>query len=185
MTRGLVVSAFNDPCSWALDIQADKRYIHWKNQGGTLPNVGREGHTILYHIVEYWEELEDIMIFTQDNPEDHRPGFVGVVNSVLDEEVFSKGYVPLSNHSEVVPPYISSARYVFRDAFGVDIRNQKYLMNCNSMFMVTRETIHRWPLNGYKQLLGMVKHGDLILEIYTMEAIWSLLFGYPTCLIPQ
>ncbi|KAI0009181.1 hypothetical protein F4779DRAFT_583556 [Xylariaceae sp. FL0662B] len=35
-----------------------------------LPNIGREGHTHLWHIVHNYDKLDDIMIFTQADPFD-------------------------------------------------------------------------------------------------------------------
>ncbi|RFU78887.1 hypothetical protein TARUN_3326 [Trichoderma arundinaceum] len=45
-----------------------------------LPNIGREGHTHLFHIVHNWNKLEDYMIFSQAYPFD----LIGsVVNSTI------------------------------------------------------------------------------------------------------
>ena len=35
----------------------------------TLPNVGNEGHTYLWHITKHWESLPDLMVFLPDTVE--------------------------------------------------------------------------------------------------------------------
>jgi hypothetical protein len=35
----------------------------------TLPNVGNEGHTYLWHITEHWDTLADLTIFLPDTVE--------------------------------------------------------------------------------------------------------------------
>ena len=37
----------------------------------TLPNVGREGHTYLHHIINNYDTLSDYTMFLQGNPFDH------------------------------------------------------------------------------------------------------------------
>ena len=39
----------------------------------TLPNVGREGHTYIYHILSNYENLDDYTVFLQGNPFYHSP----------------------------------------------------------------------------------------------------------------
>lgn len=41
------------------------------NEGIHLPNIGREAHTYLYHIIHNYDKLADINIFTQADP--HHP----------------------------------------------------------------------------------------------------------------
>mgnify|MGYP001164757589 CR=1 FL=1 len=45
-----------------------------------LENIGREGHTYLYHILTNWDHLADTTIFTQGNPFQHSPDFLKLLN---------------------------------------------------------------------------------------------------------
>lgn len=81
---GLVVARFRESL-WPWVAVANNTYLYAK--GGItqandtvshdlfrsytdLPNVGREGQTFLTHIVNYYDTLEDIVIFTQASPFD-------------------------------------------------------------------------------------------------------------------
>jgi hypothetical protein len=50
-----------------------------------LPNIGREAHTYLYHIIHNYNTLSDIEIFTQGNPFDHSYDFINKLKQI--EEV--------------------------------------------------------------------------------------------------
>ncbi|KAL7947647.1 hypothetical protein V8C42DRAFT_318366 [Trichoderma barbatum] len=49
-----------------------------------LPNIGREGHTHLYHIVNNWNTLEDYMIFSQADPFDLIGSVVNSTKQMID-----------------------------------------------------------------------------------------------------
>lgn len=82
----IVVAKYKENLDWLLDTVRvrDARITVYdkggdlcekKRQGGVtrlpLPNVGRETHTILTHIVNNYDQLADITVFTQGNIDDH------------------------------------------------------------------------------------------------------------------
>merc|ERR1719421_935351 len=71
----VVVAHYNEDLSWLSRIPKDVR-IHVYTKGTqtekvaslasvTLPNVGRESHTYLHHIVDNYENLAPWTVFTQ------------------------------------------------------------------------------------------------------------------------
>ena len=72
MTIELVVARYLEDLSWLNNIppQISPR-IYDKSPTGNLPNVGREAHTYLHHIVENYDNLPDLTIFAQGKPFDH------------------------------------------------------------------------------------------------------------------
>ena len=75
----VVVSRYQENIDWADGIENGIIY----NKGPTtpvsrhpvitLPNVGREGHTYLYHIIQNYDQLPDHTCFLQGHPFDHTP----------------------------------------------------------------------------------------------------------------
>ncbi|EHK47767.1 hypothetical protein TRIATDRAFT_44803 [Trichoderma atroviride IMI 206040] len=49
-----------------------------------LPNIGREGHTHLYHIVNNWDTLEDYMVFSQAAPFDLIGSVVNTTSKMVE-----------------------------------------------------------------------------------------------------
>ena len=74
----IVVAHYNEDLSWLRDKVSSCRiyskggdedaatYPHQK-----LPNIGREGHTYLHHIIERYDNLTDVTIFLQGRIDDH------------------------------------------------------------------------------------------------------------------
>ena len=79
MTVNLVVSSYNSNVSWITNmLDIDKVYIYEKSDFVKntfnfikLPNVGCEHQSYLQHIVDNYNYLADITIFTQGYPFDH------------------------------------------------------------------------------------------------------------------
>jgi len=76
-----VVARYNEPLSW-LDYlnPGQKARVKVYNKGPDdlscpvtekLPNVGREGHTYLWYIIQNYDRLPEYVIFIQANPFDH------------------------------------------------------------------------------------------------------------------
>lgn len=72
-THRLIVSRFREDVSWAEAFGTYTVYNKGRDDlpariranSVKLPNVGREAHTYIHHIVENYDRLEDIMIFSQ------------------------------------------------------------------------------------------------------------------------
>ena len=81
MNYKFIIAHYNEDLEW-IKPYAKNAYIyhkgndteppfdcyHWEK----LPNVGREGHTYLYHIIKNYHQLSDINIFLQGNIADHQ-----------------------------------------------------------------------------------------------------------------
>ena len=78
MSKGLIISRFNEDISWLKKHKEFKIYIYNKGEKIldnkhniiNLKNVGRESHTWLYHIVNNYHHLDDISIFLQGRIDD-------------------------------------------------------------------------------------------------------------------
>lgn len=91
-TRHIVIARYNEPIDWVNtlpDVKTTKIYLY--NKGGddvsfakqesqvtvaTLPNVGRESHTYLTHIIDNYDKLDpkDVTFFTQGGLSTHAHG---------------------------------------------------------------------------------------------------------------
>lgn len=74
----IVVAHYNEDLSWLDD---DVKACTIYSKGGeknapssphiTLPNIGREGHTFLHHIIDRYDSLADVTLFLQGRVDDH------------------------------------------------------------------------------------------------------------------
>jgi hypothetical protein len=58
-----------------------------------LPNVGREAHTYLHHLVERYDDLAEWSLFTQGFPFDHVPDFHRILSDLTPERSQDPGFI--------------------------------------------------------------------------------------------
>ena len=90
MKTEIVVARYNENLDWLKEIKKSKDLkITVYNKGKddidvpfiSLPNIGRESHTYLYHIINNYDNLADQTIFCQGNPIFfHSPDFINLIN---------------------------------------------------------------------------------------------------------
>jgi len=71
----IVIARYNESLDW-LDtcLTPEQRRSVWvydKGTSGSLPNIGREAHTYLTHIIENWDNLPERVYFLQGDPFPH------------------------------------------------------------------------------------------------------------------
>jgi hypothetical protein len=73
VTPGLevVVARYRERVDWTRNVPRGVRVTIYDKGGGELPNVGREAHSYLHHIVQRWSSLADVTVFCQGHPFDH------------------------------------------------------------------------------------------------------------------
>lgn len=89
MTVELVVARYNENLSWLKKV-SKKIKITIYNKGKndidfpfiSLPNIGRESHTYLYHIIKNYDNLSDKTIFCQGDTIFHSPGFLDLLKNI-------------------------------------------------------------------------------------------------------
>jgi len=94
MKHHIIIARFNENISWINKIDLNLFDIFIYNKGPELecnklynviniPNIGRETHTYLYHIIANYNALPEILIFTQGNPFDHvSDDFINTINKI-------------------------------------------------------------------------------------------------------
>jgi hypothetical protein len=91
----IVIARYNESLDWMERLTPEqKSHIKVYNKGPDdlscpvtekLPNVGREGHTYLWYIIQNYESLPDYVIFMQANPFDHFKFEPKDISDVLSE----------------------------------------------------------------------------------------------------
>ena len=113
MKTEIVVARYSENLDWLKKIKKSKDLkITVYNKGKDdidvpfipLPNIGRESHTYLYHIIHNYDNLADQTIFCQGDPISHSPDFINLINKYRKK---FEPVQPLSIRfwSEGVPPH--------------------------------------------------------------------------------
>lgn len=99
MEKHLVVAKFKEDVSWIKRATSfNKIYLYDKSGAAAppvtannlnfeaLPNIGRESHSYIYHVLKNYSNLPDILVLAQGWPFDHCPDFLeATAKSDLDE----------------------------------------------------------------------------------------------------
>jgi hypothetical protein len=156
-----------------------------------LPNIGREAHTYLYHIVNNYDDLADYTIFLQGNPWDHAykllPESTNIkcaeyINNLCFPQEF-QGFlqdpgphdvaINLTKHSEIITK---------RNIFNVPIPiNVDWV--AGAQYIVPKKNILSRPLEFYKKLLKMSETNTQYIDeegllcAWGFERLWITIFN--------
>lgn len=198
----LVVSRYNEDVGWTREF--DRKIIYNKGDRNTipkdlqdyvidLPNVGREVHTYLHHIIENYDNLDPLTIFVQGGYKDHYKN----IPPERFKQLFSNVKSGYSTNFFNTETWGDSRRaYNFNLSFwgGRDLGNRdlKYGMWFErvfseryidspfayawSIFSVDKEHIQRRPNDFYKALIKHVDYHNSPQEAHFMERSWLQLF---------
>jgi hypothetical protein len=88
MKTEIVIARYNEDLSWLKKLpKSIKITIYNKGNDNIeypfikLPNIGRESHTYLYHIINNYDKLADQTIFCQGDSIFHSPGFLNLIKN--------------------------------------------------------------------------------------------------------
>jgi hypothetical protein len=193
MRIDVVVARYREDISWLSD-PVFKRYNvcvynKYEQSGLVLPNVGRESHTYVHHIVQNFDKLADVTAFVQGDPFYH----CGTIIKDMHDLPFVKKFEPFSHHKpggyicdlDGVPHHRGlSLRSDYQFLFQKPPVSPSIRFFPGAMFAVPREFIRAQGLEFYKRLLARLCDPSEKPLGYSMERMWPLILGEPECAPP-
>jgi len=147
-----------------------------------LPNVGRETHTYIAHIVENYYKLSDVTVFLQANPFDHSKTILKDLERIVSgQQVSSFQYISdwrieIKDFYPKHHPKIQRALGDLYDDLFRTPRPASFHFNAGALFAVTRETIQERPKWFYEYCLTKLNSLSPV-EGYCFERLWELIFS--------
>jgi len=155
-----------------------------------LPNIGRESHTYLYHIIQNYDNLADKTLFIQGNTKDHD---IYSINDYFNDNDFYgkrstheinflKTYI---NHSgkylkELLNKNLKKSIYTpyqWINLLGIDITKlNKFEMVWGANFSISKELIRKKPIEFYKDIIKYVEYDINPEEGHYFERSWYIIF---------
>ena len=183
----LVISRFNESVEWSKEFNSII-YNKGKPLPNTvsLPNVGREGHTYLHHIITNYDTLDEYTVFLQGYPFDHSPNLLSDLRSIQKE---------LENPNFRKFEYLTLCRVIVTDDTNGKPHNKQkiplgqhyselfednqlsFTFGCGAQFIVSRNAIHRRPKSFYEKLIKNLESEIDPLYGYIYERLWSSIFS--------
>ena len=205
--NALVIARYNENLAW-VEQWAHKLDVFIYNKGAehpaafdaiwrTLPNVGREAHTYLTHIIENYAALHDVTIFLQGRIDDchaYPP------NQILRyiEPAKTHGF-NASQMMLVSPPYWNKIDFMALPKYAPQVRDGSLKLYAPGMlayvnehvgkipvnmpisycgcFAASADAIRRRPRGFYEKLLETVSHHTGPEEAHFLERLWAYIFS--------
>lgn len=207
----IVVARYNENIQW-LNYVNDHCIIY--NKGPPLglpneiprPNIGRESETYLHYIITHYDNLPDIVVFTQGNISDHLGSndIRHLLMMVLEASTQGKSkprtshpidrndgnhmyWGPTWNYRPGIEPrdyylpdfYKNNEPILFYDWFTRNIQPEYpnvLHVYVNALFAVKKELILKHPVEYYKMLIEEVNHHVNSTEGHFFERSWYYIF---------
>lgn len=183
MKKTLIVSRFNENLDWLKLIRGWNTIIYNKGEklidveSIQLPNVGRESHTYLTHIINNYNRLSETIAFVQGNPFDHNPTAVECLNSYSPAPGFHYFLEGASNTCNIEQP----------DHPGLPIQKfcSEHSIRCDNIikfaaggqFIVSSCSIKKRPKSFYEQIIETLKNDVNPINGFVIERLWRYIFN--------
>ena len=209
MSKELVVACYKEQLSsWFDRIPEDTHVTVYKKHHGTLkprvreriddfvllPNVGRESHTYLTHIVNQYPNFSDITLFVQGNPRPHgyKLNFTKYFDIPTNSRAscmrlasvaqtrrytnFESGIRHIRGWGACTPARLSLADWWIKYVSTTIPNRQTFRASWGACFAVTSDYINSKPKSFYQDILDTVSSSVDPEEGHFVERAWSHIF---------
>jgi hypothetical protein len=198
----LVVARYHEDLSWLSNIPPQIRVTVYDKSGdksaagstpGTpralpLPNIGREAHTYLHHIVSRYETLAPLTIFCQGKPFDHAFDFHKMLRELASGKILIEDFFWLGHFADTDSPdgilFENWSKNPARETLDLNAFHralfdcdgpQEYPFFGGAQFIATREKIRERPKNFYEHALQISI--QFLHAAHCFERIWDKVFS--------
>ena len=204
MSVRLVIAKYKEDVTWINKIKEHKITIYDKSDTPIinsikLPNIGRETHTFLHHIVENYDNLDDVTVFLQGNPFEHIQvimgwQYFGLPNApyppALTSEQLEKMCDKINNEIKHTSDLASFYQVVYNDPYytnggnvnkhlseilSENINNLSYSVSPGGQYIVPKKYILSRTKEVWKKALDLLSLNE-VWRGYSQELSWYYLF---------
>jgi hypothetical protein len=189
----IVVAKYNENVDWTKKLN-HKVTIYDKSEKPIegsikLKNVGREGETFLYHIVNNYNNLDDVTVFLQGNPFEHLQLLVGWRAQLTEEEiniVINKMNIEINDTCDFTTFY----QVLYNDPNGTNGVNTRdaciqyygeyydnFTVSPGAQYIVPKKYILSRSLEFWKNLHSAMYDNER-LNGYCQEQLWYLAYKH-------
>jgi len=196
----IVVARYNENIEWLIPFKditivynkGNKDLVLNKFDTIHLENIGREGHTYLYHIINNYDNLANKTIFFQGKIDDHKildiedyfndmEGFIGKFKLFKADDLknyikhFGKWKIDYENGNmkrSLYTPY----DWIFNI---IGVTNDKEFINIvwGANFSVSKELILKKPKSFYQNIIKFLDYHKNPEEGHYLERSWNMIFN--------
>jgi len=190
----LVVARYTESLNWLRRVPRAFQVTVYDKSGAPednavpLPNIGREAHTYLHHIVQRYDDLAPLTVFCQGKPFDHAYDFHKTLRGLAESTIVPEEFTWLGHFADTdSADGILFANWSKNETGeGLDLTGfhralfasegpAEYPFFGGAQFTVTRERIHERPQSFYEQALKLSV--ELPQAAHCYERMWDRIFS--------
>jgi hypothetical protein len=161
-----------------------------------IPNAGQEPGGYLTYILQNYDDLGDVVVFSQGRPHDHMDQNFSLFEVFIGAGLGPKKFTPVSLHGEesaddkMVPRVLDEVAHPrskiitykvhhLRDAcefLGLKCPDEMMVSN-GAIFAVPKSLILQHPKEFYQRMAEWALHSPKTYEAAILERIWSVVFS--------
>jgi glycosyltransferase involved in cell wall biosynthesis len=186
----MVIAKYNESLEWLPACKSKKTLVYNKGSAISnddrwtiiqLPNVGRESHTYLWHIINNYDSLDEWTLFLQGYPFDH----ISSHNDVQEKNgegfmwVSSFYKLHIKSYNCALHPSLPIRETLMHlyDGKEKEEWKQGWDFEPGGQFMVHRDRIRLHPVLFYQKALALVDKDSNPIFGYVMERLWGVIFS--------
>jgi hypothetical protein len=200
MEYQIVVARYNEDISY-LSLFANIMIVYNKGLPDTplnfdtikLPNIGRESHTYLYHIIQNYDNLSNMTLFIQGRIDDHKllPMIEYFKNEIFiarkSQHNIDLLKSPIAHSGKYLKDFkngtLKKSKYTpyeWINKIGIDISKlDNFEMIWGANFCISKKLIQKKPKVFYENLMKYVDYDINPEEGHFFERSWNLIFNHP------
>ena len=193
----VVVAKYKEDVAWIQAITAlrpDVEVVVYDKSGAeianapikivALPNVGREAHTFLTHIVRHYDDLPDYVMFLQGNPFDHLVTIEDIghhLSAREDKLEFSPLQALLASCDAHGGPDHKGLELamLMKKLVGREVHESStsFLFTPGAQFIASRACLQKHPAEYWRELLELCETREWF--PWELERLWFYILGSP------
>jgi len=195
MKLHVVVARYKEDVSWIEGLRAlrpDTVFTVYNKHSGDnlLPNVGREAHTYVHHILADYDDPADHYLFLQGSPFDHlsdRDAIARIIRD-YDSRHSTSDYIPMKSEIfDDLNGYPHSCRKggipvgaLYEALFGEGTSPQVFEFSPGACFLVRGSLLRRLTREQWADLHARLSKNVKAVEAYCLERLWKTFFVGPS-----
>jgi len=190
MKMKFILARYQESMEWASSIPDGIIYNKGPELSHSLPviplsNVGREGHTYAYHIVQNYDCLDDYTCFLQGNPFDHTPSLEQALQLAFQYiELHPEPFYFLSEHilsidlsnDPTCPELVPVLQETYETLFGTRKTHHPFRFGPGAQFVVSKAAILARPKSFYEKIVSLLEPSVNPIEGFALERFWWMIF---------
>ena len=189
----IIVSRYAKDVSWTKQLTDCNVIIYDKSDDENdyikLPNIGREPHTFIHHIINNYNNLPDYSCFIQDNPFDHvgANDFSFIRNFKFDADFTEIGKSQIRWDLNGGPTFSwLDIKYLFWNKYFINHPNE-IIFAVGGQFIVSKSAILLRKKVFYEELMLDINRTDIPVPYgknvghnkipWILEAVWKYIFN--------